>query len=62
MLKNALISGYDVGGTDQDVKRPVENITISFVEIEAKYVSYDENGIAESPIAVGFDTATNTKK
>lgn len=62
VLKNAIISGYDVGGTDQDVRRPIENITISFVEIEAKYTSYDENGIAESPVAVGFDTATNTKK
>lgn len=62
VLKNALISGYDVGGTEQDVKRPIENITVSFVEIEAKYISYDEDGIAESPIAVGFNTATNTKK
>ena len=62
VLKNALISGYDVGGTDQDVKRPIENITISFVEIEVKYTSYDENGNAESPVAVGFNTATNIKK
>lgn len=61
-LKNALISHYSVGGASQDTKRPTESITISFVEVEAKYIPYDEDGNAEAAIAVGFDTATNTKK
>ena len=61
-LKNALISDYKVGGSAGDINRPTEVITISFVEMEAKYIPYDEDGNATSPDAVGFDTATNTKK
>lgn len=60
-LKNALISQYDVLAIDEGV-RPREEITISFVDIEVKYTPYDEDGNAEAPIAVGFNTATNTKK
>lgn len=62
ILKNALISQYDVGGDEDDIKRPLETITISFTEIEVKYTPYDEDGNAMSPLAGGFDTATNTKK
>lgn len=61
-LRNALISNYKVGGTAGEVYRPIESITISFVEMEAKYIRYDEDGNAISPDIVGFDTATNTKK
>ncbi len=61
-LKNALISNYKVGGISGDTDRPTEVITISFIEMEAKYISYDEDGNATSPDAVGFDTASNTKK
>lgn len=61
-LKNALISDYRVQAANQDTKRPVENITISFVDLEVKYTPYDQDGNALAAIAVGFDTATNTKR
>lgn len=61
-LKNALISGYDAHGSEHDTHRPIEEITISFVDIEVKYTPYDEDGNAMAPVAVGFDTATNTKR
>lgn len=61
-LKNALISHYQVEAESQDVERPVEKLTISFVDVEVKYTPYDEDGNAESPISVGFNTATNTRK
>lgn len=61
-LKNALISNYAVSGNDKSAKRPQEAIALSFVDIEIKYIQYDEDGNAMAPVAVGFDTATNTKK
>ncbi len=61
-LKNALISNYKVISNSQDIERPTEEIKISFIDIDVKYTPYDEDGNAESPIAVGFDTATNTKR
>lgn len=62
ILKNALISEYVVGGDEDDTQRPLETITISFVEVDVRYTPYDEDGNAESPLAGGFNTATNTKK
>jgi len=62
VLKNALISHYQVESEAQDSERPVEKIVISFVDIESKYIPYDENGDAEAAVAVGFNTATNTRK
>lgn len=61
-LKNAIISDYHVSGSKLNPNRPLEHITISFTEVEVKYTPYDEDGNAQAPIAVGFDTATNTKK
>ncbi|MBX2809035.1 MAG: type VI secretion system tube protein Hcp [Cellvibrionaceae bacterium] len=61
-LKNAIISDYQVSGSKDNPNRPLEHITISFIEVDVKYIPYDENGNAMSPIAVGFDTASNTKK
>ena len=61
-LKNALISNYSFAATDQATNRPKELLTLSFVDIEIKYTQYDEDGIATAPVAVGFNTATNTKK
>ena len=61
-LKNALISNYQVSAHSQDTNRPLEVLTISFVDIEVKYIPYDEDGNALSPLTVGFDTATNTKR
>lgn len=61
-LKNALISNYVVDANTDGTKRPSETLTISFVDVEVKYTPYDEDGNAEASIAVGFDTATNTKR
>jgi len=61
-LENALISGYDVGGSADDTGRPTETIVISFTAIQSKYTPYNDDGSPASPDAVGFDTTTNTKK
>lgn len=61
-LKNALISEYSVNAASQSTDRPMEQITISFVDVEVKYTPHDEDGNALAAIAVGFDTATNTKR
>ncbi len=61
-LKNALISQYNVVASNKAGTRPKEELTISFVDIEVKYTPYDEDGNAQAPIAVGFNTATNIKK
>ncbi|MCC5808795.1 MAG: type VI secretion system tube protein Hcp [Ectothiorhodospiraceae bacterium] len=58
-LKDAVISKYHVGGTSQDNKRPLEHIRISFIDIEMKYVAFDDDGQPQGPIAVGFDTSEN---
>ncbi|MGH1487487.1 MAG: Hcp family type VI secretion system effector [Cellvibrionaceae bacterium] len=61
-LKNALISNYQIDATNEGSSRPREEITISFVDVDMKYTQYDEDGNAEAPLAVGFNTATNIKK
>jgi len=61
-LKNALISYYQIEAEAEDAERPVEKIQVSFTDVEVKYTPYDEDGNAEAPIAVGFNTATNTRK
>jgi type VI secretion system secreted protein Hcp len=61
-LKNALISHYSVSAHSEDTSRPSETIVISFVDLEVKYTPYDEDGNAEAAIAVGFNTATNSKR
>lgn len=61
-LKNALINKFSFASKDKSPTRPMEAISISFVEMNVKYTPYDEDGNAMAPIAVGFDTATNTKK
>ena len=59
---NAIVSDYQVLAINNSATRPREEITISFVDAEIKYTPYDEDGNAEAPIAVGFNTATNMKK
>lgn len=61
-LKNALLSNYQVNAAAQDEVRPTEVLTLSFGDVEVKYTPYDQDGRAEAAIAVGFDTATNTKR
>ena len=60
-LHNALLSRYHISAINQNGTRPIEELTISFVKIESKYSPYDEDGNITAPIAVGFDTASNTK-
>jgi len=61
-LKNALLSNYTVTAKAEDTGRPMETLTISFVDVEVKYTPYDEDGSASAAMAVGFDTSTNTKR
>lgn len=60
-LRNALICGYRLKAHKDDLNRPNEEIRISFTSIETRYTPYDENGVALSPISVGFDTKTNIR-
>jgi len=62
ILKNALIEKLELSGKAQGSQRPLEVLSFSFVEIEVKYTPHDEDGNAAAPIAVAFDTATNTKR
>lgn len=62
ILENAIVSNYQVEATTNNGYRPIEDITISFTGMSVKYTPYDEDGNLESPIVVGFDTATNQKK
>jgi len=59
VLKNCLISHYSMSCTLKHKNGPTERITISFTGIEVKYTPYDDEGMAQGPLAVGFDTATN---
>lgn len=61
-LSNALVRHYRIKARRQGQTRPLEQIIVSFEAIEAKYTPYDDDGIAEAPIAVGFDTSTNEKR
>ena len=61
VLGHAVISSYHVLALGNNAVRPHETLTISFTSLQSKYIPYDENGISQAPIAVGFDTATNSK-
>jgi type VI secretion system secreted protein Hcp len=54
-LTNALISAYSVS-TGGD--RPSESISISFTKIEYKFIPYDANNKAGTPVTVSYDLAT----
>lgn len=54
-LTNALISSYSVS-TGGD--RPSESISISFTKIEYKFIPYDANNKAGTPVTVSYDLAT----
>lgn len=60
-LKNALLSRMDTQAMKYNNRRPVEEIHISFTSMSVKYIQYDEDNNMVAPLAVGFDTATNTK-
>ncbi|MBL1293288.1 MAG: type VI secretion system tube protein Hcp [Thiotrichales bacterium] len=61
VLKNCLISHYAMSCTPKHKNRPTERITISFTELEVKYTPYDDEGMAQGPLVVGFDTKTNMR-
>ncbi|MBI3897105.1 MAG: type VI secretion system tube protein Hcp [Gammaproteobacteria bacterium] len=61
IFKHALICRYTTGGHYKYTRRPLEMISFSFTAMEFKYQPFDDDGLALSPMAVGFDTATNTK-
>lgn len=61
-LSNALISEYKVGAGNRFYRRPREFITISFIDLELRYITYDNAGYLLPPVTVGFDTATNTRR
>lgn len=61
-MRNAIVAGYEVAVDGESERRPIEKIEISFVDLEVKYTPYDEDGTPMAAIAVGFDTATNTKR
>lgn len=60
-LKNAIISEYSVSGHSKDIDRPQEQITISFIELEMKYIPFNDDGDPRGNIVVGFDTSENKK-
>lgn len=61
LLKNALISHYEVKAAAQHVIRPIERLRISFTTLELRYTPFDQDGRALAPISTGFDTTTNQK-
>lgn len=62
VLKNALISHYEVKAAGQHVTRPIERLRISFGALELRYIQYDQDGKALAPSAKGFDVTTNQKQ
>ncbi|MCC5809504.1 MAG: type VI secretion system tube protein Hcp [Ectothiorhodospiraceae bacterium] len=58
-MSNALIKEYRVGAAARDQERAIEVLVVSFTRLELRYVAYDENGRALSPVSVGFDASTN---
>ncbi len=58
-LENALISHYAIHVKSKRGKRPLEAIKVSFKRLDQRYITYDENNVAQAPIAVGYDTARN---
>ncbi len=60
-LKNAIVSHYSMQAKGKSHFLPYEEIHISFTAMTVRYTPYDEDGNMTAPIAVGFDTSTNTK-
>ncbi|NJM32142.1 MAG: type VI secretion system tube protein Hcp [Limnobacter sp.] len=63
-LKNALVSNYRteiVANKEGTALIPVEHITLAFVEFTVEHTPYDNDGNAQAPEKIGFNTATNKK-
>ncbi|MCH8504347.1 MAG: type VI secretion system tube protein Hcp [Ectothiorhodospiraceae bacterium] len=59
VLKNAIISGYEVMASRYSRCRPAEQLTVSFTCMELRYTPYDDEGKALAPVAVGYDPTTH---
>ena len=55
VLTNALISGYSVSSGGD---RPSESLSINFTKIEFKFIPYDSNNKAGTPVTVSYDLST----
>ncbi|MEX2337126.1 MAG: type VI secretion system tube protein Hcp [Aquisalimonadaceae bacterium] len=60
-LRHALITKYQVLASGNGNNRPLERLVISFRTVLVRYTPYSDAGVAMSPIAVGFNAATNMK-
>lgn len=64
-LNNVLISNYFVEYEDAQEQsannHPQETITLNFDKIEMKFIPYDEQHNAQSPIPAGYDLNTANK-
>lgn len=49
-LKNVLIVGYRIGGSDYSEHVPTEEISLSFEEIKVTYTEFDEGGRAKGNV------------
>jgi type VI secretion system secreted protein Hcp len=54
-LTNTLVANYSV---DSNGDRPVETIRLNFTKMEVKYIPYDENHKAKSPMISSYDLST----
>ena len=55
-LNNVIISGYQVASSSEENKTyPHENISLNFDKIELRYIPYDSQNQAQSPIPAGYD-------
>jgi type VI secretion system secreted protein Hcp len=55
-LNNVIVSGYHVSSNQNASSHyPHENITLNFDKIELRYIPYDSQNQAQSPIPAGYD-------
>lgn len=60
-MQNAIIRHYEMAAKSPCRYRPIEEIKISFIRLQIKYIQYDDANQPLAPIATGFNTGTNTK-
>ncbi|MCC5808925.1 MAG: hypothetical protein JJU06_01025 [Ectothiorhodospiraceae bacterium] len=58
-MYDAIISGYNVEADSEEWLPAYEELVISFVKMNLKYIPSDDSNKTLSALAVGFDTATN---
>ena len=51
-----IVSGYHVeSSSEQGQHYPVEHVSLNFDKIELRYIPYDSQNQAQSPIPAGYD-------